>query len=133
LVSLLVKALNEPMGRELVLNSSYVRKLVEDLDTMLQNLLESDRSTWSFVDELLTHASTSRVGEALIAQPLCTIVKIILVDLLQATGLKFKAVVGHSSGEIAAAYAAGFLTRSDAVKIAYYRGLCTKFAGQGRQ
>jgi hybrid polyketide synthase/nonribosomal peptide synthetase ACE1 len=121
------------MVRELVLKSSYVRNLVEDLDTMLQILPESDRPTWSFVDELLADASTSRVGEALIAQPLFTIVQIVLVDLLQATGLKFKAVVGHSSGEFAAAYAAGFLTRSDAVKIAYYRGLCTKFAGQGRQ
>lgn len=121
------------MGRELVLNSSYVRNIVEDQDMMLQNLPEFDRPTWSIMDELLADASTSRLGEALIAQPLCTIIQIILVDLLQATGLKFKAVVGHSSGEIAAAYAAGFLTRSDAVKIAYYRGLCTKFAGQGRQ
>lgn len=121
------------MGRELILKSLYVRNLVEDLDRMLQNLPESDRPTWSFLDALLADTSTSHLGEACIAQPLCTIVQIILIDLLQATGLKFKVVVGHSSGEIAAAYAAGLLNRLDAVKIAYYRGLCTKFAGQGRQ
>lgn len=31
-------------------------------------------------------------------------------------------VVGHSSGEIAAAYVAGFLPLEDAIKIAYFRG-----------
>ena len=31
-------------------------------------------------------------------------------------------VVGHSSGEIAAAYAAGLITREEAIKIAYFRG-----------
>ena len=35
-------------------------------------------------------------------------------------------VVGHSSGEIAAAYAAGYLTREDAIKVAYYRGQAAK-------
>ncbi|KAM0798176.1 thiolase-like protein [Usnea florida] len=37
-------------------------------------------------------------------------------------GVKFQAVDGHSSGETAAAYAAGYITREDAVKIACYRG-----------
>ncbi|RYP33861.1 hypothetical protein DL767_004591 [Monosporascus sp. MG133] len=48
---------------------------------------------------------------------------IALVDLLKASGITFNAVVGHSSGEIAAAYAAGYLTAKDAIRIAYYRGL----------
>ena len=62
-------------------------------------------------------------------QPLCTALQIILVDLLQTAGITFAAVVGHSSGEIAAAYAAGFLSASDAVRIAYYRGLYARLAG----
>ncbi len=32
------------------------------------------------------------------------------------------AVIGHSSGEIAAAYCAGHISVEDAIKIAYYRG-----------
>jgi len=37
-----------------------------------------------------------------------------------------KSVVGHSSGEIAGAYAAGLLTAEEAIKIAYFRGqACT--------
>ena len=35
------------------------------------------------------------------------------------------AVVGHSSGEIAAAYACGSLTAEEAILIAYYRGRAT--------
>lgn len=37
-------------------------------------------------------------------------------------GIDPVAVVGHSSGEIAAAYASGYLTMDEAITIAYYRG-----------
>ena len=50
-----------------------------------------------------------------------------LVDLLGSWGVVPRAVVGHSSGEIAAAYAAGHLSRHAACKIAYFRG---KLSGQ---
>ncbi|KAK2042676.1 PKS-NRPS hybrid [Colletotrichum somersetense] len=41
------------------------------------------------------------------------------------------AVVGHSSGEIAALYAAGILSLSDAIRVAFYRGLYANLAGKG--
>ncbi|WYZ42231.1 hypothetical protein EsH8_V_001126 [Colletotrichum jinshuiense] len=40
------------------------------------------------------------------------------------------AVVGHSSGEIAAAYAAGVLTMKEAIIVAYYRGYTAKKMGK---
>lgn len=40
-------------------------------------------------------------------------------------GLRLAAVVGHSSGEIAAAYAAGGLSLKQAIIISYYRGYVT--------
>lgn len=46
--------------------------------------------------------------------------------VLEEWGISPQAVVGHSSGEIAAAYAAGCLTREDAIKAAYYRGQAAK-------
>lgn len=49
--------------------------------------------------------------------------------MLHAAGITFAAVVGHSSGEIAAAYAAGFISAHDAIRIAYYRGSCVQPAG----
>lgn len=57
------------------------------------------------------------------SQPACTAVQLALVDLISSWGIRPKAVVGHSSGEIAAAYAAGILTLEECVRIAYCRGV----------
>ena len=56
------------------------------------------------------------------SQPATTAVQIALVDLLASFNIHPCAVIGHSSGEIAAAYAAGAVTLEEAMKIAYYRG-----------
>ncbi|KAK7716313.1 putative PKS/NRPS-like protein biosynthetic cluster [Diaporthe eres] len=115
------------MGRELVLGFKYARDVLKDLEATLSSLPnETHRPSWSLTGELLAGSAESRVGEARISQPLCTAVQILLADLLKLAGVKFTAVIGHSSGEIGAAYAAGFISRSDAIKIAYYRGLCTE-------
>jgi acyl transferase domain-containing protein len=53
---------------------------------------------------------------------LSTVVQIGLVHALKRLGVRPQAVVGHSSGEIAAAYAAEALTLREAVTAAYYRG-----------
>ena len=116
------------MGRELLMKSAYVRQSMAEFDNVLQSLPRTDRPTWLLIDQIMADSASSRIGEAVIAQPICTAIQVILVDLLRAAGVGFKAVVGHSSGEIAAAYASGFLGRHDAIKIAYYRGLCTKSA-----
>ena len=77
-------------------------------------------------DELLKSSETSQLSDAEIAQPLCTAIQIALVNLLESWGIFPKAVVGHSSGEIAAAYACGGLTAQGAITTAYYRGKSLK-------
>jgi NADPH:quinone reductase-like Zn-dependent oxidoreductase/malonyl CoA-acyl carrier protein transacylase len=47
------------------------------------------------------------------------------VQLLSTWGIHPAAVVGHSSGEIAAAFAAGILSQESCMAIAYHRGLAT--------
>ncbi|PYI20162.1 hypothetical protein BO99DRAFT_442447 [Aspergillus violaceofuscus CBS 115571] len=64
------------------------------------------------------------------SQPICTALQVALVDLLAYWGVKPSAVVGHSSGEIAAPYAAGTLTKSEAITVAFYRGHVCKDAPQ---
>lgn len=59
------------------------------------------------------------------AQPLCTAIQIGLVNLLRIWDINPDGVVGHSSGEIAAAYAAGALGMRDAILIAFYRGVAS--------
>ncbi|GKU05699.1 beta-ketoacyl synthase protein [Fusarium langsethiae] len=81
---------------------------------------------WDLVEELSRDEGSSRLGEARFAQPATTAVQIALVDLLANTYcVKPEAVCGHSSGEIAAAYAAGTLTREAAMRISYMRGICS--------
>lgn len=58
-----------------------------------------------------------------LSQPLTTILQIGIVDILHSLGIIPSVVMGHSSGEVAAAYAAGALSRESAVKVAYYRGV----------
>lgn len=78
---------------------------------------------WSLFQEMLKSQTESRVNEATISQPLCTAIQIALVDLLASWNIRPSSVVGHSSGEIAAAYAVGALTADAAVTVAYFRGL----------
>ena len=64
----------------------------------------------------------SKIHEAQMSQPLVTAIQIALVNLLISWSIKPGAVVGHSSGEIAAAYAAGLITEQEAIVTAYLRG-----------
>ncbi|KAJ0385182.1 hypothetical protein COL922a_006852 [Colletotrichum nupharicola] len=111
------------MAAELIEDSPAVANIIKRLDQSLQSLPPRDRPSWTLRDQLLASKESSMVANSSLAQPLCTAVQIILVDLLRVAGLQFSAVVGHSSGEIGAAYAAGYLSATDAVRIAYYRGL----------
>lgn len=110
------------MGWDLISSSPTARQTLDTLEQSLQNLPVDLRPSWSLQTELSASASDSRIGEAAISQPLCTAVQIILVDCLKKAGVRFAAVVGHSSGEIGAAYAAGFISAEDAMNIAYCRG-----------
>lgn len=117
------------MGATLIRSSDLVQKIVQDLEASLECLPEADRPHWSLKAEMIAGADTSRVAEAALSQPLCTAVQVILVDILREAGITFSAVIGHSSGEIGAAYAAGFVSAKDAIRIAYYRGMFASLAG----
>ena len=117
------------MGADLIRSSDFVRERVDALEQSLATLPPSDRPTWRLKGEMLAGNGVSRIAEAALSQPLCTAVQIILVDLLRTAGINFAAVVGHSSGEIAAAYAAEFISAHDAIRIAYYRGFFARLAG----
>lgn len=119
------------MSSALIESCSLFRQSLQRYEASLAALPESDAPRWSIIEELFKESSTSRLSEAAISQPLCTAVQIAMVDLFQASGIRLDAVVGHSSGEIAAAYAAGFLAAEDAIRVAYYRGFHARLA-QGR-
>ncbi|KAK0370311.1 KR domain-containing protein [Colletotrichum limetticola] len=110
------------MALELMLSNRVFAQSIRHMDKVLSLL--PDGPSWTLMDELHKPKESSRLHEACISQPLCTAVQIALVDTLRATAsIKPFAVIGHSSGEMAAAYACGKLTSNEAITAAYYRGV----------
>ncbi|KAK9238572.1 hypothetical protein V1525DRAFT_387470 [Lipomyces kononenkoae] len=106
------------MGRELT--DAY--PIYRDSLLRSESMLKALGAPWSLLDEL-AQDDTSRLGTALFSQPLCTAIQIALVDLLKSWNITPSSVTGHSSGEIAAAYAVGVLTQEAALAVAYHRGV----------
>jgi acyl transferase domain-containing protein len=77
---------------------------------------------WDLFEELEKLESTSNVQRPEYSQSLCTALQLALVDLLEHFQIRPRKVVGHSSGEIGAAYAIGSLSFDSALKVAYFRG-----------
>ncbi|KAH8709939.1 Polyketide synthase-nonribosomal peptide synthetase [Beauveria bassiana] len=118
------------MGAQLLHASKIFAQTIDELQDSLSHL--SDGPTWRIRDELTRAEQKSRIHLAEISQPLCTAVQIGLVNLLDSAGVGLFAAVGHSSGEIGAAYAAGAISARDAIRIAYYRGVnAESSAGSG--
>lgn len=108
------------MGSELMAYYPSFLRTIRRLDLALEDL--PDGPDWTLEDVLLEDPKTSRVNEAEFSQPLCTAVQIAIVRLLEVWGIKPVVTVGHSSGEIAAAFAAGLISATEAIIAAYYRG-----------
>lgn len=107
------------MGMELM-EFPIFKDAVQASDSYLRDVSSCE---WSTEDELNKSKATSQLHLAEFSQTLCAVLQIALVDLLRSWGIHPTAVVGHSSGEIGAAYAFGALSREDAWRVAYYRGV----------
>ncbi|KAK8059864.1 hypothetical protein PG996_009794 [Apiospora saccharicola] len=87
-----------------------------------QEVLTSLGCPWNLDEELGRSETDCKLRLTEYSQPACTALQVALVQLLRSWGVQPVAVVGHSSGEIAAAYTAGFISHQAAVKIAWLRG-----------
>ncbi|PHH90579.1 hypothetical protein CDD83_3266 [Cordyceps sp. RAO-2017] len=103
------------MAQDLMVYSLF-RKRIHEASDFFSGL----GSTWNL--EASLPREDMDVGEPSWAQSSCVAVQVALVDLLMSWNLVPTTVVGHSSGEIAAAYCAGKISRQAAWKIAFYRG-----------
>ncbi|KAJ6045303.1 Highly reducing polyketide synthase [Penicillium canescens] len=105
------------MGKDLVTFDVYKDSLAD-----AERILQSLGCQWSLREELNKTKETSRLHLAELSQPVCTALQVALVDLLQYWDVRPSAVVGHSSGEIAAAYCIGAISKETAIRIAWLRG-----------
>ena len=87
-----------------------------------EKILLSFGAQWHLIEEINKPKPESLLNLAWLSQPCCTAIQIALVDLLDSWAIRSRIMCGHSSGEIAAAYAAGALSARDALKVAYFRG-----------
>ncbi|KAJ3578749.1 hypothetical protein NPX13_g1816 [Xylaria arbuscula] len=117
-------AQSQGMAKDLLLSNRTFANSIRLMDVALQRLPQDTVPTWSLETLLTSEDSVNgSFDDATLSQPLCTAIQVGLVDVISSWGINPIAVVGHSSGEIAAAYAAGFMNRELAIQIAYLRGL----------
>ncbi|KAE8381588.1 hypothetical protein BDV26DRAFT_301221 [Aspergillus bertholletiae] len=116
------------MGRDLIERFTSFREDIQKMDGILQHL--AHMPSWSIEEELLRPKESSRINEPELSQPLVMAVQIGMVNLLASWGISPTAVVGHSSGEIAAAYTAGAISVETAMIVSYYRGQVIKLNRQ---
>ncbi|KAF6827014.1 KR domain-containing protein [Colletotrichum musicola] len=108
------------MAMSLIDEYPSVLESIKEMDDILAMLPEPP--TWTILETLSASKMTSRINDADRSQTVCTAVQVSIVRLLRSWGIDAKANVGHSSGEIAAAFASGYLTLRQAIIIAYLRG-----------
>ncbi|KAH8166023.1 hypothetical protein CIB48_g2204 [Xylaria polymorpha] len=114
------------MGAALLSEYPAAMDDIEVMQKALSTLGQGLAPNWSLSEELLRPKDSSQVYKAEYSQPLCTAVQVMVVNILRNWGILPTAVLGHSSGEIAAAYACGALTIQEAIICAYLRGRVTK-------
>ncbi|OHT86434.1 type I polyketide synthase [Mycobacteroides saopaulense] len=115
------------MARGLLETPGVFRDTAAEIDAVFQEI-----SGWSVIAELLRSEGDSRVSRTEIAQPANFLVQSALAKHLQQFGIRPAAVVGHSVGEVAAAYAGGALSLRDAASVSFHRSrLQAKTAGSG--
>ncbi len=111
------------MGRELLQGEPVFRKVIEECDALIRQW-----GDWSLLDELTATEISSRMENTAIAQPALFAIQIALAAVWQHWGVHPAALVGHSVGEVAAAYLAGVFSLSDALRVIFERGRCMELA-----
>lgn len=104
------------MGHAAYAGNARFRAEIGEIDTIFKPL-----AGWSLVDKLTHPIAPADLEQTSIAQPLIYAVQSALVACLAEAGIRPAGVLGHSVGEVAAAEAAGILTRAEATRLIYLR------------
>ncbi|KAJ5170061.1 Acyl transferase/acyl hydrolase/lysophospholipase [Penicillium coprophilum] len=107
------------MGKELLHTYPVFKLSILGIDRYLNQI----GAPFTVEEEITKCPQDSGMNHPRLSQTVCTGLQIALVDLLQSWNIHPDSVTGHSSGEIAAAYATGALSMKDAMSVAYHRGV----------
>ena len=117
------------MGRELLQQSVVFREAIAQCDQVIKRWAD-----WSLLEQLSLkeEAPAYRLNEISVIQPALFAMEVALAAVWQSWGVVASAVLGHSMGEVAAAYIAGVLSLDDAVRVVCKRSqLMHHTSGQG--
>ncbi|PYG90367.1 acyl transferase domain-containing protein [Ruminiclostridium sufflavum DSM 19573] len=115
------------MGMELLEKDENARRILARCDEVWKPL-----AGWS-LQELFSDGSGLPMNEPWQAQPGNFVLQVMLAEIAKTYGLTPSGIIGHSVGEIAAAYIAGALTLREALTVTYNRSrLQQQKAGAGR-
>ena len=118
----------EGMGQRLLDESPIFYEAVREVDGLFTQL-----GDFSLLDEIEGLNGEGRLTRTEVAQPLLFAIQVGITRILQAEGVAPVAVLGHSVGEVAAAWACGALSLTDAVEVIYQRSAQQgKTAGTGQ-
>jgi len=109
------------MGQKLMAESERFAAIVADLDAAMLPV-----AGFSIIRELQADEFASRLHDTVVAQPLLFAIQVAVTTLLKEQGIQPAAVIGHSVGEVAAAWAAGELDLGQAIRV-----ICTRSTAQG--
>ena len=104
------------MGRALYDTEPVFKDMLERCDRELRRY-----ASWSLLDAILNEGDPEKINETYLAQPAIFAIQVSLAELLKSWGIVPGAVVGHSAGEVGAAYVAGVYSFEDAVRIIHHR------------
>ena len=117
------------MGRELLIHEPAFRTALERCDVAISKYVD-----WSIVEQLRLDPESPdyRMEQIDVIQPVILAMAIAYAEWLKSLGVRPDAVLGHSMGEVGAAYLAGVLTLDQTMRIICRRSALMRGAsGQG--
>lgn len=117
------------MGRELLAREPIFRQALERCEQAMRPFVD-----WSLSEQLGLDESAPgyRLDEIDVIQPVLLSLEIALAELWRSWGVEPAAVIGHSMGEVGAAYIAGALSLDEAMQVICRRSqLMRRTSGQG--
>jgi acyl transferase domain-containing protein/acyl carrier protein len=116
------------MGMRLLAESQEFAAAIEDCAAALAGHVD-----WSLTDVLRGADGAPSLDRVDVVQPASFAVMVALAAMWRAHGVRPDAVIGHSQGEVAAAYVAGALSLADATRVvvARSRAIAAEMAGRG--
>ena len=107
------------MGRYLLQHApTPVKELSEKFNDMFFK-----KTGMSIINEILSSEENSNINKTIIAQPSIFLIQICISKFLSCFGVLADGVIGHSVGEVAAAYTSGLLTLEDAIDVIHTRSV----------